>query len=305
MFKTLAGFCIKAFVKSSYSRLCFLVALLIVAAFIIGGTILDARAVADARNVVADRRRQAVEYNRHIREAGYDIFHPTSLLVSAEVRILTSLLNLYMWGQRPTWQETLNWEIDLMQSILSAVNSLDMDTTEDAIHMLPYRFAAEFGSTEGLAQSLRLAQTHLETGVPTLTSPYEMSGFQFLHKSITFLWPPLILLMVAALNGGISVASRTFLHCQPLEKVKIRLALLCVSSALAWLTFIILLSLGFVASAIINGSGHAALPIGEMQTGEMQTAADFVLMGLLISPIYALVCGLIEASGRWILERSQ
>ena len=301
MIKTLISFNLIVFVKSNYVRLCFLVILLFAMGFILVSTILDRRVILDTRWTVSERLRQANADKAHMRSEGYDLEHPTFVLARSEVGALSLLYVLYRFGGQPGWRETVPWEIQRLRHVLTALNQWEERNeaagliVDDPINQLLHRFVFEFGSTEGLLWEIWLGEFLLENNIPPLSSPYEMSGFQFLYKSLTQLLVFLIPLLIFALNSSIPGTSRIFLHCQPLSKVKVSLAGLLASSAMTWVFFMFILAFGFLVSSIVNGMGYGNFPLSKTQT-----VADAILFRLLLMPLYIVACGLVEMGGRWI-----
>ena len=298
MYKILLNFHFTAFAKNKHAKICFLLAFMLTAAFITGGTILD-------RNFVADRSAAAISRQRQVRFEhqeflSYAPTHPTLSLLASEVWILGSITSSFLFGRQPAWQEIHELELQRMRNILSAVNRWeaidDGIVYYDSIHRLPYRFAMEFGSTEGLLQAIWHAETLLEQNIPPLTSPYEMSAFQLLYKSVTMLLLFLIPLLVFIFNGCIPTSSRMFLRCLPLSKIKTSIAGLCISTVIIWTFLVIVLALGFAAALLINGPGYSNFPLNQTQT-----VADVIIIRLLLMPLYIALFNFVELGGRQLL----
>ena len=318
MTKTLLHFYLKTFVKTGSMRLCFLLVVLLVAVFIIAYTFLNNRVVAgtNPRESAQERHLRAHGDARAFQLHGIPREHPIHMMISSEVTTTTFLYLMYRGENWPVWQDVLEKEIERMRHISTALGQLedirlteynevgnqfsvtDEPITEDVINMLPYRFVEEFGTTEGLLWNLWLAERLLEINVPPLSSEYEMSGFQFLNKSLTLLFPTLIPLLIFTLNSSIPFTSHIFLRIQPLSRKRIHFTGLCVSSFVVWIFFMFVLFLGFFASSLINGFGYVNYPISKTQT-----IADIILLRLFLMPVYITVCGFLEMMWRWLFER--
>ena len=305
MIRLLCKFKLKAFYKSNYSRLIFVLAALAAAAFMIIGTALDRRAVASFPESVSENLRFVrLEQGLYV-ELGYAFTHPNFELIRNEVTVYTFMEDLFRWGRQPGWREILELQTARKHHVLNAINrweeismAANGENFGDFIFMLPHRFTVEFGSTQGLMQSIWLAERLLEIDLPPLSSPYEMSGYQFLYKSLRMFFPILIPLLTLALNNGIPLPSRIFLHTKPISKLKESLSELVASFVPIYLFTVPALLLGFLTSSIVSGVGHSNFPLSETQT-----VFDAVLLRIALLPVFVLACGVVELFCRNVYTR--
>lgn len=154
------------------------------------------------------------------------------------------------------WKDVLLATINKEKNVLSEIDS----------GILPKRYSETYGTASDITKRIEMLEYLYDNDIKPIYSPYNVTGWQFLYKIVTVLFPILIPIILVLLCGDSMAAeadagSFKFLLLQPVSRGKVFAAKALSSFLVTLFAVVMFVGAAFLVSVSVNGFGDGRYPV--------------------------------------------